>query len=446
MRTYRELFSVPQFRPLFAVACGQTAASTLQGLALSTLVYAATKSPLLSALAMFGSSFAQVIGAATLLSVADRVPPRAALICTGVVFTGGGLLLTAPGLPVYGLLLITLVTGLASSAAGGVQWGLLSEILPDSAYMFGRSVFNMSVGIMQIAGFAAGGVLVAVVSPRGALLAAAALYLASTVTVRLALTARKPRSTGRPSVRETLRVNASLWSLPARRYIYLAAWVPNGLIVGCEALYIPYAPRAAGALFVAAALGMLAGDTVLGRFVPPGRRRGLITPLRLLLPAPYLLFFLRPPVVIAVIGVWAASFGYSASLLLQDRLIAVTPEENRGQALGLNSSGMMTMQAVAATLTGTIAQWLTPATTMTVAAAASVAVTLALTPGLHRQPQLKPRQLKPPTIPRPAPPAAHPPAAHPPAGDDAAPAPYAGDAVRPATSSIYPAAQPPTAR
>src|ERR1700722_9579354 len=153
MRTYRELFSVPQFRPLFAVACGQTAASTLQGLALSTLVYAATKSPLLSALAMFGSSFAQVIGAATLLSVADRVPPRAALICTGVVFTGGVLLLTAPGVPVYGLLLITLVTGLASSAAGGVQWGLLSEILPDSAYMFGRSVFNMSVGIMQIAGF-----------------------------------------------------------------------------------------------------------------------------------------------------------------------------------------------------------------------------------------------------------------------------------------------------
>jgi MFS family permease len=435
MRTYRELFAVPQFRPLFAVACGQTAAGTLQGLALSTLVYAATRSPLLSALSMFGSSFAQVIGAATLLSAADRVPPRAALTAIGAVTTISALLLALPGVPVYGLLLVTLIAGLASSAAGGVQWGLLSEILPDSAYLFGRSVFNMSVGVMQIAGFAAGGALVDLVSPRGALLAAAALYLASTVTIRLSIKTRKPRSAGRASVRETLRVNARLWSLPARRYIYLASWVPNGLIVGCEALYIPYAPRAAGALFVAAALGMLVGDTVIGRFVPPIRRRGLLTPLRLLLPAPYLLFFLRPPLALAVVAVCVASFGYAASLLLQDRLIAVTPDNIRGQALGLNSSGMMTMQAVAATITGSLAQWLTPATTMTVAALASVAVTLALTPGLKR-----------PVILPPVPPAAQPPADRPPADAAATPAQHAAGAATPATSSTSPAARRPTAR
>ena len=44
--------------------------------------------------------------------------------------------------------------------------------------------------------------------------------------------------------------------------------MPNGLIVGCESLFVPYAPRHAGLLFAFAALGMLVGDTLTGRFLP----------------------------------------------------------------------------------------------------------------------------------------------------------------------------------
>ncbi len=72
--------------------------------------------------------------------------------------------------------------------------------------------------------------------------------------------------------------------------MYLALWVPNGLIVGCESLFVPYAPRHAGLLFAFAALGMLAGDTLAGRFVPARWRERLSAPLRLLLAAPYLVF------------------------------------------------------------------------------------------------------------------------------------------------------------
>ncbi|MYU13625.1 MFS transporter, partial [Streptomyces sp. SID8361] len=79
MRTYREVFRTPEFTPLFLTSATQVAASTASGLALGTLVYAATGSPLLSALSMFGPSLAQVAGALALLSAADRLPPRAAL-------------------------------------------------------------------------------------------------------------------------------------------------------------------------------------------------------------------------------------------------------------------------------------------------------------------------------------------------------------------------------
>jgi len=383
MRTYRELFRTPEFTPLFATSSVQVAASVVEGLGLGTLIYLATRSPLLSALAMFGPSLAQLIGATTLLSAADRLPPRAVLSGSSLLFALGTAALAIPGLPVWAAFAIVMSLGLVASLGGGVRYGLLNEILPRDSYLLGRSVLNMSVGATQICGFAAGGILVATLSARGALLAAAGLYLAAAVTAWLGLSRRPPRATGRPSVRQTWRDNALLWSSRARRYVYLALWVPNGLIVGCESLFVPYAPRHAGLLFAFAALGMLAGDTLAGRFVPSRWRERLGAPLRLLLAAPYLIFALDPALPVAVAAITLASVGYSATLLLQQRLMALTPDELTGHALGLHSSGMLAMQGVGAALAGAIAEHISPAMTMAVLAAMSVTVTLLLAPGLR---------------------------------------------------------------
>lgn len=89
---------------------------------------------------------------------------------------------------------------------------------------------------------------------------------------------------------------------------------------------------------------MLAGDTLVGRFVTARWRARLGAPLRLLLAAPYLLFALRPELPLALAAVVLASVGFAASLLLQERLMALTPQELSGQALGLSSSGMLAMQ------------------------------------------------------------------------------------------------------
>ena len=236
---------------------------------------------------------------------------------------------------------------------------------------------------MQICGFAVGGVLVATLSSRGTLLAGAALYLAAAAVARFRLSRRPPRAAGRPSIGTTWRNNAWLWSSAPRRYVYLALWVPNGLIVGCESLFVSYAPRHAGLLFALAALGMLAGDTLAGRFIPHQWRERLGFPLRLLLAAPYLIFVLHPALPLALAAVTLASVGYSATLLLQQRLMALTPDEMSGHALGLQSSGMLAMQGVGAAFAGAIAQLTSSSTAIAVMAAISVMVTLALAPGLQ---------------------------------------------------------------
>ena len=388
MRTYRELFRTPEFTPLFATTALSVAASTVSGLALGTLVHSATGSPLLSALAMFGPSLAQVVGAATLLSAADRLRPRTAMTWITLAFAVAVAAQAIPGLPVWAVFAVLAAEGLIASLGGGLRHGLLNEILTKDGYLLGRSVFNMAVGILQICGYAVGGVLVVLLSPRGALLTGALLYVAAVAVAGLGLTDRPPRATGRPSVAATWRVNARLWSSAPRRYVYLALWVPNGLIVGCESLFVSYAPEYAGLLFACAALGMLVGDALAGRFLPSQWRERLGAPLRLLLAVPYLLFFMEPGLSVALAAVTLASVGFAASLLLQERLLRLTPDELSGQALGLHSSGMLTLQGAGALLAGTVAELTTPAVAMTAMAVASVTVTLALAPGLRGRPPI----------------------------------------------------------
>ncbi|MFF4352028.1 MFS transporter [Streptomyces sp. NPDC001530] len=378
MRSYSDLFRTREFTPLFLSSALHAAASTIGGLAIGTLVYKATDSPLLSAVSMFGPQLAQVVGATTLLSAADRLAPRATMTGIALSFAVGTAAMATPGLPVWTVFALIAVLGLVSSLGGGVRWGLLNEILPKDGYLLGRSVFNMVNGIMQITGYAAGGVLVAVLSPRITLATAAALYLASALVTRFGMSRRPPRATGRPSIAQTWRTNALLWSSPARRTTYLLLWIPNGLVVGCESLYVSYAPDRAGLLFACAAFGMFVGDVTTGRFIPPPVRRRLGIPFLLLLATPYLLFALRPGVAVAAACAALASIGFGASLIQQERLMALTPDELSGHALGLHSSGMLTMQGVSAALAGSVAQLTSPGAAMTVMAAASIAVTLTL--------------------------------------------------------------------
>ncbi|WP_171990780.1 MFS transporter [Streptomyces sp. JHA26] len=378
MRSYRSLFRTPEFTPFLLSFAVFAAAQTIGGLALGTLVYRATGSPFLSAVSMFGPQLAQVLGGAFLLSGADRLPPRAVLCGLGLAFAAGSAVLALPGLPVGAVFAVVLVQGLVASLGGGVRGGLINEILSKDGYVLGRSVYNMLWGLVQTAGFAAGGALLVFLSPRACLLLAAAAYAVSALVTRLGLTARPPRSPGRPSLSASWRANAVLWSSRPRRLTYLGLWVPNGLIVGSDSLYVSYAPESAGMLYASGALGMFVGDLAVGRLVPVALRPRLATPLRLLLAVPYLFFVLRPGVAPSAVAVTVASVGFAASLVLQERLMQLTPDDLAGQALGLHATGMAALQGLGTVLAGTLAQLTSPAAAITLMATASATVTLVL--------------------------------------------------------------------
>ena len=392
MHTYRDLFAKPEFRVLFVTQCLTMIAGATSGLALGTITFAQTGSAVLTGLSMFGGPLVAVLSSTFLLSVSDVMRPRRALVMVAAVVCLVDLVQAVPGVPWptrFGLLALT---WLVLSMAAGAGIALVADLLPSEAFVLGRSTLNIAVGSMQIVGYGLGGLLLLTLSTSGLFLTAAACSGLAALLTRTRIADHPPRATG-PIVRRTREVNRLLLGSRVLRPLYVASWVPNGLIVGCEALFIPYAGERAGYLLAATAAGMLAGDIAVGRFVPASTRDRLISPLQLLLALPFLAFFLVPALPVALALGAVAAFGYAASLPLQERLVAHTPADTRGQALGLRGTGLRAGQALGALIAGTVADLMgvgssAAAHAMGVMAVASVLVSLSLVAGVRRSAQV----------------------------------------------------------
>ncbi|WP_030870837.1 MFS transporter [Streptomyces sp. NRRL S-37] len=382
--TYRALLGNREFTGLYASFTLTVAASTLSGFALATLVDRQTGSPFLTAVSMYGAAFATVLGAMTLMSVADGNRPRRTLVALQCVSLLGVAAQAVPGLPLAVRFALLLVLGFFQSLGTGTRMGLLAEVVPASAYVPARSLMNITSGGMAVLGYALGAVLLRYLSPQDVFAAATALTGTGLVVVATTVRERSIRPPRRPGLRQTWTANTALLSRSGPRALLLNLWVPNGLIVGCEALFISYAPDHAGVLLAAGSAGMLLGDLTVGRLLTAERRRRCAFALRLLLAAPYLLFVLHPPLPVATAAVFVASAGFAATLPLQERLLTLTPDPVRGQVQGVESAGRMTWQGIGAALAGGIAQHLAPATTITALAAVSVTVTVLSRPFVAR--------------------------------------------------------------
>ncbi len=381
---YRGLLRNREFAGLYAGFTLTVAASTLSGFALGTLVNHRTNSPFLTAVSMYGATFATVLGALTLMSVADGKRPRRTLVALQCVSLVGVAAQAVPGLPLAARFGLLLVLGFLQSLGTGTRMGLLAEVVPDSTYALARSLMNITSGGTAVLGYATGAVLLRYLSPQEVFVAAAALTGAGSVIVAATVRERSIRPTSRPGLRRTWKTNIALFSHSGQRALLLNLWVPNGLVVGCEALFISYAPEHAGAFLAAGSAGMLLGDLTVGRLLTAGQRRRCAFPLRLLLAVPYLLFVLHPPVPVATAAVCIASAGFAATLPLQEQLLELTPDPVRGQVQGVESAGRMTWQGIGAAVAGGVAQHSTPATAITAVAAVSVAITVLSRPFVVR--------------------------------------------------------------
>ncbi|GIF40213.1 hypothetical protein [Actinoplanes xinjiangensis] len=86
-----------------------------------------------------------------------------------------------------------------------------------------------------------GGLLLVPFAPAGLFLIAAGASAAVVLILRFGIRERPGVASGTGVVKRTREVNRGLLGSPVTRPLYLAMWVPNGIIVGCEALFVPFA-------------------------------------------------------------------------------------------------------------------------------------------------------------------------------------------------------------
>ncbi|GLY93427.1 MFS transporter [Actinoplanes sp. NBRC 103695] len=393
MTTYRQVFAVGEFRALLGGHALMLTGETVKMLALAVLVYAGTGSPLLAALAYVAGFLPQALGGTLLLSLADRWRPRTVIVGYDLLRLAVGVVLAVGWLSPLAMMLLVFLTGTLAPIAMAARTAVLPDLLEGDRFVLGRSLFTLVSAGMQVAGAAVGGVLLAVAGPDGALWLAAASCVASALVSRFGMRDRPARTSGpgatagRSAVRETLRVNGILLRDAPMRGLLLAHWAPVTLMVGAEGVVVPYAAGlgrepAAGVILAVGAAGMLIGEFVVGRLLPPHRREQLTPWLALLFGAPLLVFLVRPGVVAAALLLGLATAGMSYHLGLARRFLEAAPEAHRGQAFGLLNTGMMTAQGLTMAGAGALAEFLSPGTVMAVAGVASLIATAALWPRL----------------------------------------------------------------
>ncbi len=380
--TYRQVLADPRFRLLFLTRCLAIAAGTLRIVALSVLIFASTGSVVLSAVAYGIGFLPQMVGAALLGTLADRVRPRRLIVAGYALEAVTAAVLGLTRLPAG--VSLALVAGVACTTPVflGASNRVVADLLTGDGYVLGRSLYNMASSGAQLLGFAGGGLAVAALGSRHALLAAAGCQLLAALLVRLRLPDLPVPAGARAqsTLRHSLATNRRLLTDTRVRALLLAQWLPPAFVTGAESLIVSYAARrgfpagAPGLLLACLPIGMLAGDFVVGRLVYPALRERLVRPLLVVLGLPLLAFAADPPLVFAATLLGISGTGFAYGLGIQRRFLDALPETSRGQAFGLLSAGLMTFQGLGPAAFGLLAQ-LAPTGAAIALAGAATAIT-----------------------------------------------------------------------
>ncbi|GES30665.1 MFS transporter [Streptomyces angustmyceticus] len=366
---YRAVFAVPEFRFVFAAHLLSALGVVVCEIALSVLVFRISGSPLLSALTLALGLLPYVVGGTLLSAVADRYPARRVLVCCDVLCALAAAGMVAPGTPVAVLLVLRCVLAAVAPVFAGTRAATLGEILGEGElFVLGRSVIRLVNQSAQLAGFGAGGLLLAVATPRAVLAITAGTFLGSALLLRLG-TAARPARDGAPDARRGALLGASLGGvrllLADRRVraLLLLTWLPPSLLVVPEALLIPYAgllgagPAGMGLLMCSMPLGAVVAESLAGSFLGSRARARLTFPMGLFAVLPSLGFAVQPSLGWAVVLLVLTGTGITYNFGVDRWFVDAVPEKLLGQAMTVMQAGRMTLMGLAMGLAGVAAEY-----------------------------------------------------------------------------------------
>jgi predicted MFS family arabinose efflux permease len=391
--SYRDVLAVSEFRVIFVANVVSVLGTVVAAVALTVLVYEQTRSPALAASVMALSFLPYLIGGILLGAAADRLPARRVLVGCDLASAALVACMVVPGMPVPGMLALLFANGLIAPVYQGVRSAVLPEVLPPGPrYILGRALMRMVAQSAQIVGYGAGGLLLAILSPRGALVADALSFAASAALLRFGTASRRARAAGTGSMaRDSLAGLREVLSHRPTRRVLLFYWLVPACAVAPEALAAPYAAhigqpaRAAGFLLMGIPAGTVVADVLAARLLSSRLQQRIIVPAGLLVFAPLAAFAVTPGLGLAVALLVISGLGSAWAAGLDGVLIDTAPARLRNRALALSSVGLMFTQGAGFALWGIAGQYAPLAAVIPAAAVGGALAAATLRP--HRPPR-----------------------------------------------------------
>jgi MFS family permease len=335
--------------------------------ALAVLVYTDTESAALAGLTYALTWAPSFLGGVFLSGLADRFPRRDIMVAADVARAVLIALVALPGLPFWVLCVLVGFVSFVQAPFKAAQLALLPDVLPGEKYVVGMGIRTITMQVAQMLGFAGGGLLLTAMDPPAALVLDAATFVASGLFVWFGVhhrpaAARKDGAPTPGSFASSAAAGARLiWRDNGLRTLVVFSWL-SALLIVYEGLAAPYTTdlglgaAAIGLILAADPLGSAIGAFLFTRFVPASRRPALLGPIMVASCVP-LLGCLFSPGLIPSIVLFAVAGALGTAVMIQATASFArgVPDHSRAQALGLQQSGLATVQGLSPLLAGALA-------------------------------------------------------------------------------------------
>ena len=365
---YRDVFAVSEFRALWSAQALSCAGDQFAQVAIAFVVYARTGSAFLTAAAYALTYLPPVLGGPALSGLADLFPRQQLMITLDLIRAGLVALMAVRGLPFAGVGVLFFGTVLLGTPSSSARSALLPEVLPGDRYSLGSVIGSHTAQLSQIAGFLAGGGLIAAFGPYRALALDSLSFSLSAGILAWGVRPRPaPPSTGHPSPWEiTWDGTVAVFGSPVLRTLVLFGWLA-GFTVVPEALAAPYAHALGGGaptigvLMAAMPAGTVIGGFVIGRLLRPSDRMRPMGWLAMLSCAPLLFSLAHPPLAVLILLWVLAGAGGAYQLVAAAAFVTALPAARRVRAFAVAQTGLLASQGLGILTGGAVAQRIGPA-------------------------------------------------------------------------------------
>jgi MFS family permease len=383
---------VREFRAVWSAELLSVAGDRLALVALTLLVYDRTGSPLLAAVTFAAGYLPWVIGGLFLAGLADRRPRRSVMVTCDVVRAVLVACMAIPHVPIWALVALLFAVTMFAPPFESARAAVTTEILQGERYALGTAMLQTTLLAGEVAGAVGGGVAVAVIGARPALLVDAATFVVSGLLLRLGVRARpaaaSQETAGGSSLARMRGGFRLVFGDRALRILLLLGWLAAFYTIP-QAVAAPYADRlgrgpiATGLVVASTVASTMIATPLFTRFVGARLRLVLMGPLAVLTCATLVLTALRPGLVISlVIFSVSAAFGVY-QIAANTAFVIRVPNERRAQAFGLANMGVIVGQGAAFIAAGAAAEVVSPAVVIAVGGGIGAVIAVVLTLRWH---------------------------------------------------------------